>query len=66
MTVLCVANLSRFSQYAELDLSRYAGSVPVEIMGRVRFPRIGTLPYLLTFGPHAFYWFELTDGAEGA
>ena len=66
VTVLCVANLSRFSQYAELDLAHYAGSVPVEIMGRVRFPAIGTLPYLLTFGPHAFYWFELTDGADGA
>jgi maltose alpha-D-glucosyltransferase/alpha-amylase len=65
VTVLCVANLSRFSQYAELDLSEYAGRVPVEIMGRVRFPPIGELPYLLTFGPHAFYWFELTDGADG-
>jgi maltose alpha-D-glucosyltransferase/alpha-amylase len=66
VTVLCVANLSRFSQYAELDLARYGGRVPVEIMGRVRFPAIGELPYLLTFGPHAFYWFELTDGADGA
>jgi maltose alpha-D-glucosyltransferase / alpha-amylase len=66
VTVLCVANLSRFSQYAELDLARYRGRVPVEIMGRVRFPAIGELPYLLTFGPHAFYWFELTDGADGA
>jgi maltose alpha-D-glucosyltransferase/alpha-amylase len=25
----------------------------------VPFPLIGELPYLLTFGPHAFYWFEL-------
>ena len=66
VTVLCVANLSRFSQYAELDLARYAGRVPVEIMGRTRFPAVGALPYLLTFGPHAFYWFELTDGADGA
>jgi maltose alpha-D-glucosyltransferase/alpha-amylase len=65
VTVLCVVNLSRYSQYAELDLSRYDGRVPVEIMGRVRFPAIGRLPYLLTFGPHAFYWFELTDGADG-
>jgi maltose alpha-D-glucosyltransferase/alpha-amylase len=64
--VLCVVNLSRFSQYAELDLSRWAGRVPVELVGRVRFPPIGELPYLLTFGPHAYYWFELTDGADGA
>ena len=62
-TLLCVANLSRFAQYVELDLSAYQGRVPVELIGRVHFPRIGELPYLLTLGPHDFYWFELTDGA---
>jgi maltose alpha-D-glucosyltransferase/alpha-amylase len=66
VTVLCVVNLSRFSQYVELDLARWGGRVPVELVGRVRFPRIGELPYLLTFGPHSYYWFELTDGADGA
>ena len=38
------------------------GAVPVELIGRVHFPPIGELPYLLTLGPHDFYWFELTDG----
>ncbi len=66
VTVLCVVNLSRFAQYVELDLSRFAGRVPVEMVGRVRFPSIGTLSYLLTFAPHGWYWFELTDGADGA
>jgi maltose alpha-D-glucosyltransferase/alpha-amylase len=66
VTVLCVVNLSRVSQYVELDLARWGGRVPVELVGRVRFPRIGELPYLLTFGPHSYYWFELTDGADGA
>jgi maltose alpha-D-glucosyltransferase/alpha-amylase len=61
-TILCVANLSRFAQYVELDLSACEGRVPVELIGRVHFPRIGELPYLLTLGPHDFYWFELTDG----
>jgi maltose alpha-D-glucosyltransferase/alpha-amylase len=65
VTILCVLNLSRFAQYAELDLSRFRGRIPVEMVGKVRFPRIGELPYLLTFGPHAWYWFELTDGADG-
>ena len=32
------------------------------MIGRVGFPRIGDLPYLLTLGPHDFFWFELTDG----
>jgi maltose alpha-D-glucosyltransferase/alpha-amylase len=60
-TILCVANLSRFAQYVELDLSTFAGRQPIELIGRVHFPRIGELPYLLTLGPHDFFWFELTD-----
>jgi maltose alpha-D-glucosyltransferase/alpha-amylase len=63
-TLLCVANLSRFAQYVELDLREFAGRVPVEMIGRVRFPPIGELPYLLTFGPHGWLWFELTDGDD--
>jgi maltose alpha-D-glucosyltransferase/alpha-amylase len=66
VTILCVVNLSRFAQYVELDLSRFTDRVPVEMVGRVRFPSIGELPYLLTFGPHGWYWFELTDGTDAA
>ncbi len=58
-TVLIVSNLARFAQPAELDLSAYQGSIPVEILGNTRFPRIGELPYFLTPGPHGFYWFRL-------
>jgi maltose alpha-D-glucosyltransferase / alpha-amylase len=62
--VLCVNNLSRFAQPVELDLRTYAGTIPVEMLGRVHFPRIGELPYLLTMGPHGFYWFTLDpDGS---
>jgi maltose alpha-D-glucosyltransferase/alpha-amylase len=57
--VLVVANLSRFVQYAGLDLSSFQGTAPVEVFGRTQFPHIGETPYLLTLGPHAFYWFEL-------
>jgi maltose alpha-D-glucosyltransferase/alpha-amylase len=59
--VLCVNNLSGRAQAAELDLSQYASMYPIELMGRERFPRIGELPYLLTFGPHSFYWFQLVS-----
>ncbi len=62
--ILVVANLSRYSQYVELDLSTHAGSIPVELFGGVAFPRIGELPYLLTLGPYGFYWFHLTRPAE--
>jgi maltose alpha-D-glucosyltransferase / alpha-amylase len=57
--VLCVNNLSGRAQAAELDLSPWTGMYPVELLGREQFPRIGELPYLLTFGPHGFYWFQL-------
>jgi maltose alpha-D-glucosyltransferase/alpha-amylase len=62
--ILCVNNLAGKAQAAELDLSPYEGMYPVEMLGRERFPRIGELPYLLTFGPHSFYWFQLvTEGS---
>jgi len=66
--VLVVANLSRFVQAVELDLSRFRGSTPVEMFGRTDFPEVGELPYLLTVGPHNFYWFSLEwrDGREQA
>ncbi len=60
--VLCVNNLSRFPQPVELDLRRFEGHHPVEVVGRVPFPRIGELPYLLTLAGHGSYWFELIEG----
>jgi len=59
--VLCVHNLSRFAQPAELDLVRWAGRVPVELLGRVPFPRVGQSTYGATLGPYGFYWFELLE-----
>ena len=58
--LLVVANLSRFVQHLELDLSAYQGMVPVELFGRSRFPPIPAAPYFLSLGPHSFYWFYLT------
>jgi maltose alpha-D-glucosyltransferase/alpha-amylase len=63
-TLLVVANLSRFAQYVELDLSEFAGARPRELFGQTEFPRIGELPYLLTLGPHSFYWFDLATPEE--
>ncbi|MGD2116464.1 MAG: maltose alpha-D-glucosyltransferase, partial [Acidobacteriota bacterium] len=61
--LLMVGNLSRFVQHVELDLGELAGVEPVELFGRTTFPRIGELPYLLTLGPHGFYWFSLRPDA---
>jgi maltose alpha-D-glucosyltransferase/alpha-amylase len=60
-TVLCVHNLSRFAQPAELALGRWEGRIPMEMLGRVPFPRVGALPYFVTLGPYGFYWLELVD-----
>ena len=58
-TILVVANLSRFAQSVELELGRFQGLSPVEMFGRTAFPPIGELPYFVTLGPYAFYWFSL-------
>jgi maltose alpha-D-glucosyltransferase / alpha-amylase len=57
--VLVVVNLSRFSQSAEIDLSQFAGYVPVEVFSRNPFPSIKQSPYGITLGPHNHYWFAL-------
>jgi len=64
-TVLCVHNLSRFAQPAELHLARWAGLTPVEVLGRVPFPPIGEEPYTVSLGPYGYLWFELVDRAPG-
>ncbi|NEQ72921.1 MAG: maltose alpha-D-glucosyltransferase [Okeania sp. SIO2C9] len=57
--ILVVANLSRFVQIVELDLSAFNGMVPVEIFGRTKFPAIEENPYFFSLSPYAFYWFTL-------
>jgi maltose alpha-D-glucosyltransferase/alpha-amylase len=61
-TVLCAANLSRFAQPVALDLSKFAGRQPVEMLGYVPFPPISEKPgdlYPLTLAPYSFLWLEL-------
>ncbi|MDR9449880.1 MAG: maltose alpha-D-glucosyltransferase, partial [Acidimicrobiia bacterium] len=61
-TMLVVANLARHNQYVELDLSEFRAIRPLELFGRTPFPPVGEQPYMLTLGPHSFYWFSLTPG----
>ncbi len=63
---LCVHNLAASAQPVELDLARFKGLIPVEMLGGTPFPQIGDLPYLLTPGPRGFMWFRLTDPAVAA
>ena len=62
--LLCVANLSRSAQAAEIDLSPWRGFVPVEMFGRTQFPAISAAPYLINLTPYGFFWFRLTHNAE--
>jgi maltose alpha-D-glucosyltransferase/alpha-amylase len=59
--ILCVANLSRSAQATELDLSAWRDRVPLEMLGRTRFPAIGELPYMIMLAPYGFYWFQLKE-----
>jgi maltose alpha-D-glucosyltransferase/alpha-amylase len=61
--ILVIANLSRFLQTVELDLSEWKGMVPLELFGSTELPVIGDAPYFLTLGPHSFFWFSLQPRA---
>jgi maltose alpha-D-glucosyltransferase/alpha-amylase len=63
-TIIVIANLSRFAQSAEFDLSRFAGCVPMEVFSRNLFRTIRKSRYVITLGPHAYYWFALQAPAE--
>jgi maltose alpha-D-glucosyltransferase / alpha-amylase len=63
--VLVVANLSRFAQSVELDLSAYTGSVPIELAGLTVFPKIESSAYRLSLGAYDFLWFRLERAAAG-
>ena len=58
-TILVVVNLSRYSQAAEIDLSRFSGCAPMEVFSQNVFPPVRKSPYVITLGPHAHYWFVL-------
>ncbi|HSN19346.1 MAG TPA: maltose alpha-D-glucosyltransferase [Usitatibacter sp.] len=62
--ILCIANLSRVPQAVELDLGRFEGRVPVELLGQEPFPPIGKLPYLFTLAGHGYMAFRLAKDAK--
>jgi maltose alpha-D-glucosyltransferase/alpha-amylase len=62
--LLCVANLSRSAQAAELDLSPWRGWTPMEMIGRTEFPAVRDQPYLVTLSPYGFLWFQLCENLE--
>src|SRR2546421_12760393 len=56
--ILVVCNLSRRAQYVELDLRRFEGHGPEELLGHSQFPAVsGDRPHPLAPRPHDFYLF---------
>lgn len=64
--ILCVANLSRFAQPVDLDLSKLEGMLPIEMLGYVEFPVVEQQPYRLTLAPYGFMWLELHPKPEAS
>jgi maltose alpha-D-glucosyltransferase / alpha-amylase len=64
--VLCLANLSRFAQPVDLDLSKLEGKIPVEMLGYVEFPPIDRQPYRFTLAPYSFLWLELQSKPQSS
>ncbi len=58
-TILCVVNLARTAQPVSLDLSRWLGRVPIEMVGWSAFAPIVDDRYVLTLPGHTFFWFLL-------
>ena len=63
--ILVVANLSRYAQAVQLDLTDMQGVTPLEMFGRTPFPQIGATPYPVTLSPYSFYWFLLPSPTTG-
>jgi maltose alpha-D-glucosyltransferase/alpha-amylase len=58
--MLIVANLSRYTQAAEIDLEAFKGYVPVELISRNRFPAIKEeVPYFFTLDAYSCQTFLL-------
>ncbi len=65
-TLLCVYNMARGAQPAELDLSAWQGWTPIELFAETPFPPITDRPYQLALGAYGVYWFRLQQPGGGS
>lgn len=59
VVLLFVHNLAGSAQSVELDLSQFAGSTPMELLGEARFATVTDRRYVLTLAPYGYYWLNL-------
>ncbi len=57
--ILVVNNMSASAQAVTLDLSQFAGCVPLEMVGHTEFLPIEESEYPLTLSPYGFFWFAI-------
>lgn len=62
--ILVLANLSRYAQPVEVDLSAMVGMTPVEVFSQNKFPPIKSTPYFFTISPHGYYWLKLEPAPD--
>jgi len=60
-TILVLVNLSRTSQYVEINHPRFSGHVLEDIIGRTRFPVVKDSPYLIIVGPYGYHLMLVGD-----
>lgn len=60
--ILIAVNLSKSAQFVRLDLLQYAGWTLQELFSQIQFPTITNVPYMISFGPHDYFWFRLNKG----
>ena len=61
--LLVVANLSKKPLAVDLDLAKFDGFAPREVIGGNLFPDIGATPYRLAIGAYGYLVFSLTEKA---
>ena len=63
--IIVVANLSKYSQAATIDLADFEGCALTEVFSQNVFPRVESNEYPITVGPYGYFWFyveeKLTD-----
>lgn len=62
--ILVVANLSRQSQYVELDLSEYLGCSVSDFFSQNEYAPVKGKSYGLSLGRHGYYWLTLQKSEE--
>ncbi len=62
--ILVIVNMSRHSQYVELELPQFEGYVPEEVFSRNKFPTIRDSEYGITLSSYGYFWFVLNKEEE--